>query len=78
MTPLSLDALIVTHETRRGGRSGGGGGGGWQWAAPQFGAKPVDQGVSRIIDAMDGLQIETTGQFLMIPTAGGAAKEMPW
>ena len=29
-------------------------------------------------EAMDGLQIETTGQFLTIPTAGGAAKEMPW
>ena len=47
-------------------------------AMTKFGAKPVDQGVTRIIEAIDGLQMETTGQFLMIPTAGGPAKEMPW
>lgn len=44
----------------------------------KWGAKPVDQAVTRLIDAMDGMQLETTGQFLMIPTAGGPAKEMPW
>ena len=37
-------------------------------AMAKFGARPVDQGVSRIIDAMDGLQIETTG-VTMIPRA---------
>jgi len=44
----------------------------------KIGCKPVGQATAAIIDIMDGLGMDGTGQFLMIPTNGDPPKPMPW
>lgn len=47
-------------------------------AMQKFGAKPPSQASLAIIQICDGLTMEKTGQFIMIPTNGDPPQEFPW
>lgn len=44
----------------------------------KMGAKPVDQCVKGIIQVVSGMNMETTGSFMIVPSNGEAPKTMPW
>eukprot|EP00927_Polykrikos_kofoidii_P067457 TRINITY_DN62951_c0_g1_i1.p1 TRINITY_DN62951_c0_g1~~TRINITY_DN62951_c0_g1_i1.p1 ORF type:complete len:249 (+),score=53.90 TRINITY_DN62951_c0_g1_i1:70-816(+) len=43
-----------------------------------WGAKPVGQATAGILQAIDGMTVENTGRFIMVPTDGSAPKEFQW
>ena len=43
-----------------------------------WGAKPVGQATTGILDTIDAMTVENTGRYIMVPTDGGAPKEFPW
>jgi NAD(P)-dependent dehydrogenase (short-subunit alcohol dehydrogenase family) len=47
-------------------------------AMQKFGAKPPAQACEGIIRTIDELTMEKTGQYIMVPTSGGAPTEFPW
>ena len=44
----------------------------------KFGAAPVDQAGRGIISVIDGLDMDASGSFIIVPTSGEAPKTMPW
>lgn len=44
----------------------------------KWGAKPVEQATKGILQVVEGMTLENTGTFWMVPSDGGAPKEMPW
>jgi len=44
----------------------------------QMGAKPVDQAGKGIISIIDGMNMENTGTFMMVPSSGEDPKIFPW
>jgi len=47
-------------------------------AMTKWGAKPVGQAGSGIITILDSMSLENTGEFMIVPTDGGAPKTMGW
>ena len=47
-------------------------------AMSKFGAKPASQACAGIISTIESLTVESTGQFIMVPTSGDAPREFPW
>ena len=47
-------------------------------AMTKFGAKPPAQAGEGIVATIDGLTVETTGQFIMVPTSGDPPCVFPW
>lgn len=44
----------------------------------KFGAKPVDQAGKGIIQIVDSLTLDNSGQFMIVASDGGEVKSMPW
>jgi len=44
----------------------------------QMGGKPVDQAGKGIISIIDGMNMENTGTFMMVPSSGEDPKTFPW
>jgi NAD(P)-dependent dehydrogenase (short-subunit alcohol dehydrogenase family) len=44
----------------------------------KIGAKPVAQATKGILETIDGLTIESTGAFTMVPSSGEPPKPFPW
>jgi len=44
----------------------------------KYGAAPVDRAVKTIIEVVDGMAMEKTGEFIMVPTDGSPPKPFPW
>lgn len=44
----------------------------------KMGAKPVTQATTGILATIDGMSMETTGRFTMVPTNGDPPKPYPW
>lgn len=47
-------------------------------AMTKWGAMPVDRSVRGILKALDGLTLETSGNFVTVPSDGSDPKPMPW
>lgn len=43
-----------------------------------WGAKPVGQATKGILETIEGMTMENTGRFIMVPTDGGPPKEYSW
>ena len=44
----------------------------------KIGAKPVEQATKGILETIDGLTVESTGNFIMVPSSGEPPKPFPW